>query len=211
MSSRKSSRPRCPVCGLHLEGCLCPSLPVLELSTRFVVVQHNRERHKPTSTGRAAAAILRAPVLFYGAQNEVMETAPLEAAELDYAVLFPAEDAVVADPDALRPAPGRQRCVVILDGTWHQCSRMVRRAPRVAAFPKVSLPPGAPSRWGVRHAPRPEALCTLEAATRLVEILHGPAVAAPVERFFLELTRRMHAQRGSSPPGEEDDEDELSA
>lgn len=207
MSSRKSSRPRCNVCGLHLEGCLCGSLPVLELPTRFVVVQHNRERHKPTSTGRAAAAILRAPVLFYGAQHEAMETAPLAREDLDYAVLFPAEDAVVATPEALKPAAGRERCVVILDGTWHQCSRMVRRAPRVPEFLKVSLPPGPPSRWGVRHAPRPEALCTLEAATRLVEVLHGPEVAAPMERFFLELTRRMHAQRGSSPPGEDEDDD----
>ena len=40
----------------------------------------------------------------------------------------------------------------------------------------------------------------LEAATRLVALLHGPEVAAPLERFFAELTARMHAQRGSLPP-----------
>ncbi|WAS93988.1 tRNA-uridine aminocarboxypropyltransferase [Nannocystis punicea] len=208
MSSRKSSRPRCPVCGLHLERCLCAELPVLDLPTRFVLVQHNRERHKPTSTGRAAAAALRAPIVFYGAQNEAMETGPLTEPDLDYVVLFPAEDAQVAGPELLQTAPGRRRCVVILDGTWHQCSRMARRAAHVADFSKVSLPPGGPSRWGIRHAPRPEAVCTFEAATRLVEVLHGPDVARPMERFFLELTARMHAQRGSLPPGQdEDDED----
>jgi DTW domain-containing protein YfiP len=200
MSSRKSSRPRCPVCGLHLERCLCAELPVLDLPTRFVVVQHNRERHKPTSTGRAAAAALRAPIVHYGAQDEAMDTAPLTDPDLDYVVLFPAEDAQVAGPELLHVPPGRTRCIVILDGTWHQCSRMARRAARVGEFPKVVLPPGGPSRWGIRHAPRPEAVCTFEAATRLVEILHGREVAAPMERFFLELTARMHAQRGSLPP-----------
>lgn len=205
---RKSSRPRCPVCGLHLERCLCAELPALELPTRFVVIQHNRERHKPTSTGRATAAILRAPVLFYGAQHEAMETGPLDDPGCDYVVLFPSEDATVADAEALAPAPGRARCVVILDGTWHQCSRMARRAPRIAEMPRVSLPPGPPSRWGVRTAPRPEAVCTLEAATRLVALLHGAEAAAPIERFFTELTARMHAQRGSLPPGAEDDDDD---
>ncbi|HEY8376332.1 MAG TPA: tRNA-uridine aminocarboxypropyltransferase [Nannocystis sp.] len=200
MSSRKSSRPRCPVCGLHAERCLCAALPVLDLPTRFVVVQHNRERQKPTSTGRVAAAALRAPVIFYGAQDESMDTAPLQDPGLDYAVLFPSEDAEVATPERLRPAPGRARCVVILDGTWHQCSRMARRAEHVRDFPRLSLPPGEPSRWGIRHAPRPEAVCTFEAATRLVALLHGPEAAAPMERFFTELTARMHAQRGSLPP-----------
>jgi DTW domain-containing protein YfiP len=208
MSMRKSTRPRCTVCGLHIERCLCAELPKLALPTRFVVIQHNRERHKPTSTGRATAAILGAPVLFYGAQHEAMATGPLDEPDTDYVVLFPSEDATVADAAALRPAPGRSRCVVILDGTWHQCSRMARRAPRIEAMPRVSLPPGPPSRWGVRTAPRAEAVCTLEAATRLVALLHGPEAAAPMERFFIELTARMHAQRGSLPPGADDDEED---
>lgn len=205
---RKSSRPRCGVCGLHLKRCLCDALPRLALPTRFVVVQHARERHKPTSTGRATAAILGAPVVFYGGRDEVMETGPLDNPGCDYAVLFPSEDAIVADAEALRQAPGRARCVAILDGTWHQCSRMARRAPRIDAMPRLSLPPGPPSRWGIRTAPRPEAVCTLKAATRLVALLHGPEAAAPMERFFTELTARMHAQRGSLPPGAGDDEGE---
>lgn len=200
MSLRKSSRPRCPVCGLHSERCLCAELPVLALPTRFVVVQHNRERHKPTSTGRVAAAVLQAPIIHYGAQDEHMDVLPLQDPGLDYVVLFPAEDAPIASPELLQPAPGRQRCIVILDGTWHQCSRMARRAPEVASFLKISLPPGSPSRWGIRQAPRPEAVCTFEAATRLVELLHGPDFAEQMDRFFLKLTASMHAQRGSRPP-----------
>lgn len=204
--TRKSRKPRCQICGLHLEGCICADLPVLDLPTRFVVVQHNRERHKPTSTGRAAAAILRAPLVFYGAQGETLDTTPFMVEENEYVVLFPSEDAQVASAAALAPSPGHHRCVVILDGTWHQCSRMARRAAMVSALPRVSLPPGPPSRWGIRRPPRPEAVCTLEAAARLVAILHGAEAAAPMERFFLELTRRMHEQRGSEAPEDLDDE-----
>jgi len=206
--SRKSRKPRCQVCGLHLEGCICADLPVLDLPTRFVVVQHNRERHKPTSTGRAAAAILRAPLVYYGAQGETLDTTHFTVEENEYVVLFPSEDARVASAEALAPSPGRRRCVVILDGTWHQCSRMARRAAVVSSFPRVSLPPGPPSRWGIRRPPRPEAVCTLEAAARLVATIHGPDASAPIERFFAEMTRRMHEQRGSEAPEDLADEGE---
>jgi DTW domain-containing protein YfiP len=208
--SRKSSRPRCPVCGLHLELCLCDRLPVRDLSTRFVVVQHNRERNKPTSTGRDTAAVLRAPVVYYGAQGETLDTTTLEQPGTDYYVLFPIEGAAVVDEQTTRPAPGRQRCFVILDGTWHQCSRMARRAPIIGAMPHLALPPGPPSRWGVRTPPNDAAVCTFEAATRLVEALHGPAEAAPMTTFFRELSARMLGQRGKpamSPPGAEPEPD----
>jgi DTW domain-containing protein YfiP len=88
---------------------------------------------------------------------------------------------------------------VILDGTWHQCSRMARRAPVIEAMPHLTLPPGSPSRWGVRTPPNPAAVCTFEAATRLVEVLHGAEAAAPMHEFFAELSARMLGMRGRSP------------
>lgn len=197
---RKNSRPRCPVCGLHSELCMCAALPVRDLTTAFIVVQHNRERTKPTSTGRVAAAVLRAPVVYYGAQGEAMDTAPLEDPSLDYFVLFPSPDAPALSEATTTPAPGKRRCVVVLDGTWHQCSRMARRAAKICELPHRTLPPGPPSRWGVRTPPHPGALCTFEAATRVVELLHGPEAAAPMAEFFAELSARMLGMRGRPPP-----------
>ena len=196
---RKSTRPRCPVCGLHLELCLCQQLPVRDLATGFVVVQHNRERNKPTSTGRVTAAVLRAPVVYYGAQGETLDTSALTLPDTDYYVLFPIEGAPAVDDAATTPAPGRRRCFVILDGTWQQCSRMARRAPVVGGMQPLALPPGPPSRWGVRTPPNEAAVCTFEAATRLVEVLHGAAEAAPMTAFFRELSARMLGQRGKQP------------
>ncbi len=202
MPRRKSSVSRCSVCGLHLPQCLCAALPVRPWPSDFVVVQHNRERHKPTSTGRVTAAVLGAPVLNYGAQDEAMVTTPLDRPDTDYFVLYPLPDAAEVTPDHAVAAPGRRRCFVILDGTWHQCSRMARRAPRVAEFPSLVLPPGPPSRWGVRKPPNPAAVCTFEAATRLVAALYGLPAAAPLAEFFAELSRRMCDLRGRAPVGE---------
>ena len=122
-------------------------------------------------------------------------------------VLYPLEGAAVVDDPCTRPAPGRRRCFVILDGTWHQCSRMARRAPGVEAMPHLALPAGPPSRWGVRTPPNPAAVCTFEAATRLVEVLHGAEAAAPMAAFFTELSARMLGQRGRVVQHDDPDDD----
>jgi len=191
---------------------LCDALPLRDLSTSFVVVQHNRERNKPTSTGRVTAAVLRAPVVYFGAQGESLDTSTLTAPDTDYFVLFPTEDAPPVDDLATRPAPGRRRCFVILDGTWQQCSRMARRAPEISSMPRLALPPGPPSRWGVRTPPNAAAVCTFEAATRLVALLHGAEAAAPMDSFFTELSARMLGMRGRVAGAEQDEaEDEREA
>jgi DTW domain-containing protein YfiP len=194
--SRKSSRPRCPTCGLHLELCLCAGLPVRDLSSDFVVVQHNRERNKPTSTGRVTAAVLRAPILNYGAQDELFDPRELERPNTDYYVLYPLEGSAIVDDISTRPAPGRRRCFVILDGTWHQCSRMARRAPRVEAMPHLALPPGPPRAGACARRRTPQRCAPSRPRRGSSRLLHGPEAAAPMTAFFTELSARMLGQRG---------------
>jgi len=146
MSSRKQRRPRCPGCGLHLELCLCAERPELDLPTRFVFVQHRREREKPTNSARLAHRILRgSEIVCYGERDVAMDTGPLERPERDYYLLFPREDARTLSAADGRPEPGRETTIVVLDGTWHQCSRMARRAPKVDTLPCYALPEGNPA------------------------------------------------------------------
>ena len=77
MGQRKFRAERCSGCGLHPERCLCESRPSVDLATRVVFVQHNRERHKPTNTARLAQQMLvGAQLIHYGARDQAMETGP---------------------------------------------------------------------------------------------------------------------------------------
>lgn len=207
MSSRKQRRPRCPGCGLHLELCLCAERPELDLPTRFVFVQHRREREKPTNSARLAHRILRgSEIVCYGERDVAMDTGPLERPERDYYLLFPREDARTLSAADGRPEPGRETTIVVLDGTWHQCSRMARRAPKVDTLPCYALPEGRPSTWGIRTPPRPGALCTFEAVARVVELVHGEAAAARMNAFFAAVTERLWQMRGGrGAPGDLDE------
>jgi DTW domain-containing protein YfiP len=174
--------------------------------TRIVFVLHNRERNKPTNTGRIVHGLLaNSELIYYGVRDQPFDTGPLDDPETDYHVLFPRDDATTLqpeDPAIVAPPTGRRAALVVLDGTWHQCSRMYRRAARIQSFPCVALPPGPPSRWGVRQAHQPGYLCTYEAVVRALGLLHGDASVGPLAAFFERLRVEMMAMKGKPPVGE---------
>ncbi len=196
MGARKYGTPRCDGCGLWPSLCLCDTIPRVSSGTRFVVVQRHAERFKPTNTGKL---VLRAfdpseRVLFGGPDDHV-SPAIFEGHGPAY-VLYPADDAVTAGPDTLA---GPRRTVVVLDGTWHQGSRMRRRVPGVRDLPAVALPPGPPSIWPARTQHDPRGVSTFEACLRLACALDGPERYEPLARFFETYCERLHQMRRGRP------------
>lgn len=209
---RKLAARRCAGCGVHLALCRCAELPRVETSFDVLVVRNDHERGKPTNTARLIPAMLaHARLIPFAVRGELFDAASLREPQLDYLLLFPRGEP--GEPDAAPPylsatsagsrsldEPGRRRALVLLDGTWGQCSRMSRRIPEIAAMPAFRLPPGPPGHWGgVRSAADPSRLCTLEALIRAVAILDGPACARPLQAHFDRVAAAMLFMKGKLP------------
>lgn len=183
-------------------------MPRFALATKLLIIQHHRERHKPTNTARVGLQMFAdAQMVHYGARDTPMDCAPLRRPEHDYILLFPGDEAHPLS-DAPAPKPGRTRTLVVLDGTWHQCSRMARRAPTIAEMPRYTLPDGPPSRWRIRKAPRPEALSTFEAICRATAVLNKDDLQDSFDlgaalTWFDVLVARMWQMRGTKQPPRE--------
>jgi len=205
MPMRKKRTGRCDECGLHLALCVCDRFPRVESSASLVVVRHNRERFKPTNTGRWLATMVPGTVVtHYGQREPPFDATALERGDARFCVLYPREDATVLDAAglaALRASlhEGQRLGFALLDGTWHQCSRMSRRVPVVQDLPCVALPPGPVSRWGVRTQHDERGLSTFEAGVRLVSLVDGPTAAAPLQAIFHEIAARMMFMKGRLP------------
>jgi DTW domain-containing protein YfiP len=190
---------RCFTCGLHAELCLCGELPRVRLPAEVIVVQHHLETFKPTSTGRLVCALLEDCQFFvFGERDRRVPAEPFERDDRDYFLMFPDPSATVLRAEDVIGGQ-RQPCIVLLDGTWSQASRMSKRVPGVQKLPCYSLPEGAPSRWPIRRAPKPFQLCTLEATIRVAQLLAGEAAAAPLEEAFTAVTARLMQMRGEAP------------
>jgi DTW domain-containing protein YfiP len=81
--------------------------------------------------------------------------------------------------------------IVLLDGTWAQCSRMSRRVPELLSMQAVALPDGLPSHWGVRRASDPSRLSSFEAAIRVIELCEGPRAALSMQTYFDRVAAAM--------------------
>lgn len=208
MSQRKSRAGRCERCGLHLALCACDRFPTLDSSAVLVVVRHIREQYKPTNTGRWLADMVTGTALTpFGQREPPFDPTPLLRPDVRFCVLFPRDDATVLDPEGVRRLraelqPGQRLGFVLLDGTWHQCSRMSRRVPVVQDLPCVALPPGPVSRWAVRTQHDERGLCSFEAGLRLISLVDGPRHAAPLQAAFHELTARAMYMKGRLPKPE---------
>lgn len=205
MGQRKFLAQRCAGCGLHEELCACAERPRLQLSTSLLIVQNNRERNKPTNTARILPQMLtNCELIYFGVRGQSFDASALTRAERDYWLIFPREidpqgdepkPAPVLDAAAIaarRAArPDATPTVVLLDGTWAQCSRMSRRVPELSHMQAFALPPGPPSHWGVRTASEPERISTFEAAVRVVHMAEGPQPAAIMQTYFDRVAAAM--------------------
>jgi DTW domain-containing protein YfiP len=196
---RRTRQRRCTGCGLIPERCLCERLPRIRLPWPIVVLQHRKERHKPTNTARLLPRVIEGCVLL----TIALPDRPWSAAQLGstperFVVVFPSADAERLDAARL-DALAESKCgLLLLDGSWRQAGRMVRRADGVAQLPRVALPPGGPSRWPARRAPRPDQLCTFETVVRIVALASSRygVEAAELERSYQWL---LAAQSGRDP------------
>lgn len=199
---RKKRGGRCEGCGLHFHLCACADFPLVDAGAEILVVQHIGERYKPTNTGRLLAKMIDgASLTYFGMREPPFDTSQLLRPEIDWHIIFPREDAPVLNGEHLATmqadaGPQRRLGFVFLDGTWHQCSRMSRRVPKVCELPCVALPDGPPSRWGVRTQHDVRGLSTFEAGVRLVSLLQGPGAAAPLQSIFHVIAARLQFMKG---------------
>jgi len=178
-------RPTCERCGRPAVGCWCRDLPRLDTRTRVVLVQHPREARTAIGTARMAHLCLPNSALFVG---ETVDD-PLLLAEISdparpAVLLFPAPDA----PDILAAPPEGPVTLVVVDGTWSQAGKLVRRNLRLAALPRYAFRPPRASEYRIRREPRPDCVSTIEALAFVLGALEGAPDRA---RALLEPFRRM--------------------
>jgi DTW domain-containing protein YfiP len=193
---RIKRKPRCPGCGLPPDNCACDQLPRVRFATPIAIVQHVRERYKPTNTGRLFARMVEnSVVLPCGMREPPFDPKPLEDPSIDWRLLYPREAAPVLDL-GLRPVEGRRLGFVLLDGSWRQCSHMSRRLPVISQLPCVALLAGPPSFWTVRTQHDELGRSTFEAGLSALQWAEGFAAIAPLRQAFARITARLLFLKG---------------
>jgi DTW domain-containing protein len=138
-----------------------------------LILQHPRERHVPINTARLARqslpdAILRRGVDFAEDPFVADAVAGRDGGPPAY-LLFPGPNAV----DLAHERPDGPITLIVLDGTWWQAKKLLRRNPALATLPQLKLAPAAPSRYRIRKEPHIHCVATIEAIALALRALEG--------------------------------------
>jgi DTW domain-containing protein YfiP len=155
---------------------LCAHLHPIETRTRLVILQHPRERRVAIGTAHIARLCLTRSELHVGVDWDYSSALARSLAdpERPAILLYPGEGAI----DIVRHPPPGPVTLVVVDGTWSQTKKMVRRSPLLASLPRYAFVPPRPSEYRIRKEPDAMSVATIEAVIHALTALEG----AP-ERF----------------------------
>ena len=181
---------RCPRCWIRSAFCICAEVPSVATRTEVVVVRHEREGWKSTGTARVALqALPRSRLIEYSEDGAASDEALLQLSA-GAALLFPETGAA---PGPLAEPPSR---LIVLDGTWRQTRRMLKRLPSLGSVPRLVLPPKASTPLRLRESQDPLGRSTLEAIADALELLEGEAASSPLQALHALFVERVFRARG---------------
>ncbi|WP_066962236.1 tRNA-uridine aminocarboxypropyltransferase [Microbulbifer sp. Q7] len=195
---------RCAQCQMAEYACMCPWRPVAESRMDFVLLLHRKELFKPTNTGRLIVDVFPETRAFLWNRLEAPQglKAILEDPERDCFIVFPADGTENCARHVVRDLPqtSRQTTLILLDGTWKQCSRMIGLSRWLDKVPCLSLPETLVRSYSVRDSGRSHRFSTAEAAISCL-LLGGEAEPADTLRHYFSVFNQHYlATRGCYLP-----------
>lgn len=184
--------PRCEHCALPPGWCICGLVSPLHTDVAISCIRHQAERAKQSNSVRIASLLLPdLQVLDYGLPGPPFALGPL--LRPGTALLFP--DASGAAP---RAEPADVRHLLLLDGTWTQVRRMMRRLPDLNRLPRLHVP-GAEEIRRLRKVQPEGGMATAEALAEALALLDEEAAADALRTLWATFVERGLSLRGLVP------------
>jgi DTW domain-containing protein YfiP len=187
----------CGRCRRPASVCYCAHLVSLPTRTRVLLLQHPRERHVPIGTARLAHLCLPGSELRVGVDfdDDCAVRAALagdDGGRPAY-LLYPGPHAV----DLAEAKPVGPITLVVVDGTWWQARKLLRRNAALAALPQIRFTPPSPSNYRIRKEPANHCVATVEALAHVLGALEGDAdrFAALLRPFEAMIDTQLHYAR----------------
>ncbi len=205
--TRGSRAPRCPHCRVIFSHCLCALRPEVPTQAGMCLIMSDIEPLKPTNTGWLIADVVADTFAFGWARTQVDPALLRLLADPQWApyVVFPAEfvaaERVVTE---VKTHPVKRPLFILLDATWPEACKMLRKSPYLSSFPVLSLHPEQISRYRLRRSKRDDHLCTSEVGALCLSLAGEQHAADTLETYLDVFTGHYLNAKQSVPPDFED-------
>ncbi|WP_318510484.1 tRNA-uridine aminocarboxypropyltransferase [Photobacterium leiognathi] len=185
----------CPRCGFQ-HNCICEYEPALQCSAHFVLLTHPRELNKDTNTGKLMLNSLphcRVDV-WQRTEPPAQLIEQLRDPRYHAYLVFPSDDEHPSVSLA-STSKGAIPLFIILDATWQEAKKMVRKSPWLSALPRLALTPQQASNYALRRNQQDGNLCTCEVGISLLDTLQLADEATQLQHYFDAFIATFHADK----------------
>ncbi|WNO08774.1 tRNA-uridine aminocarboxypropyltransferase [Teredinibacter sp. KSP-S5-2] len=195
---------RCAACQMAEKVCICAWRPQASCNLDFVLLMHRLELFKPTNTGRLIADVFPESKVYLWNRCEP-ESGLLKILNdplRECFIVFPYQSSVERSRKVVQniPVSDKKITLILLDGSWKQCSRMIMLSRWLDNATCLSLPDTLVKSYSVRDSGKSDRFSTAEAAVSCLT-LSGEIQAAEVLRHYFNVFNLHYlATRGCYQP-----------
>lgn len=180
---------RCERCYMRREKCICDLIPSLDNKVGLTVLMHHRESYKTTNTARLAhLSLKKSEVVLRGLPHQPIQFDTLWGTDEEPVYLTLSDRSELLTDNLVSKLKNPR--LIVPDGSWRQATRIGKREKALQDIRWIKLPPGAPSRYRLRHEHLEEGLATIEAIARAYGILESKEIQTSLETIFDTMVER---------------------
>ncbi len=177
----------CNACGLPVNTCICNRVVKLQTKARLWILSTDKEFSRPSNTARLLNLINPESTDIHLWERTRQPEALLEkirSGNFEPYLLFPAEGEEAQSRCVRFPISEKVPAFIIIDGTWQEARKIVRKSEYLKELPLISLTHVVDSAFDLRRGVTPGNLCTLEAAMEVLRMNGEQKAAASIDEVF---------------------------
>ncbi len=188
---------KCLACTLSTINCICPETPAIQANGHFVLLFHAKEPGRQTNTGRLILSAFRESSAFIW--DRILPPKDLllliNQEDVQPWLVFPHSEETAQPSEFSYSEAGRKPLFIIIDATWQQAAKIVRKSPWLTCLPRLDLKFAEQSRYELRKNQKASRVCTAETATQILRLVNQDQEADRFDLYFQRFMRNFIADK----------------
>jgi len=163
----------CNKCGLPIITCICSKAPKIRTDAKIWILSTQKEFYRASNTARLLSLINPASTeIFLWERTKISEEliSKLNNEIYDIFLLFPIENCETRSRKVEYKRTDKIPVFIIIDGTWKEARKIIRRSTYLEQLPIISLEPDFKSKYDLRRGAQDGNLCTIESAIEVLKL-----------------------------------------
>lgn len=188
---------QCSTCGLSEDHCICSYDIDLSVDVAFWLLTHENEFSRTTNTGRLIENAIKTTKTFKWMRTEAPKALIqlIESNDYDIYLIFSDEREREKVRSVSYEPSSKKLAFLILDGTWKEVRKILRKSPYLDSLPILSLNQIPASSYDLRRNKDDNHICTAEVAVELLKLIGNQEASQALNIYYETFLNNYHASQ----------------